>query len=57
MKFITSHREIFEMFDLNKDGIISFWEIHKVLNDLGKSLSEDEVVELLLGTENNGMCF
>lgn len=57
MRFITSHKEIFEMFDLNKDGIISFWEIHQVINDHGKPMTEEEVTDLLLDIDSDGKCF
>ena len=46
-KEVDRMREIFNVFDKNKDGFISASEIQCVMTSLGETLTEDEVNEML----------
>ena len=46
-KEVDIMREIFDVFDKNKDGFISASEIQCVMTSLGETLTEDEVNEMM----------
>ncbi len=39
----------FELFDLNKDGQISFEELKRVAEDLGEDMTDEELREMVAG--------
>ena len=39
----------FELFDLNKDGSISFEELKQVAQDLGEDMTDEELKEMIAG--------
>ena len=39
----------FELFDLDKDGVISFTELKKVAQDLGEDMTDEELREMIAG--------
>ncbi len=51
---IQEYREAFDLFDLDKNGLISAYEIRKIMKDLGNRLSESEANEIILKFDRNG---
>ena len=51
---IAEYREAFDLFDLDKNGLISAYEIRKIMKDLGNRLSESEANEIILKFDRNG---
>ena len=39
----------FDLFDLNKDGAISFDELKRVAEDLGEDMTDEELREMVAG--------
>ena len=39
----------FDLFDLNKDGVISFDELKRVAEDLGEDMTDEELREMISG--------
>jgi len=44
---IRTYREIFESYDINKDGVISTEELRKVSHKLGYRLSEEQIEDIM----------
>ena len=51
---IAEYREAFDLFDLDKNGLISPYEIQKIMKDLGNKLSMSEVEEIFRKFDTNG---
>jgi Ca2+-binding EF-hand superfamily protein len=51
---IAEYREAFDLFDLDKNGLISPYEIQKIMKDLGNKLSMSEVEEIFRKFDANG---
>ena len=51
---IQEYKEAFDLFDLDKNGLISAYEIRKIMKDLGNKLSESEANEIITKFDRNG---
>ena len=47
-------RDAFDLYDENKDGVISTKELHGVLNRLGIACSEDECRKMIVSVDKDG---
>lgn len=57
---IAELKEAFDMYDLNKDGVISIRELGTVMRSFGHNLSESDILEMVkqVDIDNNGsICF
>ena len=43
----TELENAFELFDLDKDGVISFDELKRVAEDLGEDMTDEELREMI----------
>ncbi|XP_069118558.1 calmodulin-like isoform X2 [Argopecten irradians] len=51
---IAEYREVFDVYDKNKDGVIEAKELEKVMRDLGQNPSTDEIIERISEGDING---
>ena len=51
---IEEYREAFNMFDLNKDGLLSAEEIFKMLKNYGYPMPKDEIRRLIAKIDSDG---
>ncbi|XP_068659613.1 probable calcium-binding protein CML18 [Aristolochia californica] len=47
-------RDAFEMYDLDKNGLISAKELHKVLHKLGESCSVEDCAKMICSVDSDG---
>lgn len=51
---ISEYKEAFDMFDENRDGLISADEISKIMKNFGNPVSKKEVREMIKGCDTSG---
>lgn len=51
---IAEFREVFQIFDKDKDGIILTKELGTVMRGLGQNPSDNEIAEMILEVDKNG---
>ncbi|KAJ8753687.1 hypothetical protein K2173_026363 [Erythroxylum novogranatense] len=51
---VSELRDAFDLYDQNKNGLISSAELHKVLNSLGMRCSVEECVKMISGVDSDG---
>ncbi|KAJ8772169.1 hypothetical protein K2173_027346 [Erythroxylum novogranatense] len=51
---VSDLRDAFDLYDQNKDGLISSAELHKVLNSLGIRCSAEECVKMISSVDSDG---
>ncbi|KAL8248523.1 hypothetical protein R6Q59_005391 [Mikania micrantha] len=47
-------REAFELYDLNKNGLISSTELHQILTRLGEKCTNDDCVKMIKSVDSDG---
>ncbi|VDK37163.1 unnamed protein product [Taenia asiatica] len=48
------YREAFSKFDVNNDGVIDSNDLKKLMKNIGKQLSDKEILEMILEADKNG---
>ena len=51
---ITEYKEAFDMFDLNKDGLLTVEEIFKMLKNYGYPMPKDEIKRMIAKIDSDG---
>ncbi|KAI3686670.1 hypothetical protein L1987_80353 [Smallanthus sonchifolius] len=47
-------QDAFELYDLNKNGLISVTELHQILKRLGESCNVDDCVNMIKSVDSDG---
>ncbi|CUT98993.1 calmodulin [Echinococcus multilocularis] len=51
---IDMYREAFNMFDVNKDGVIDTNDLKELMKNIGKQLNDRDILEMILEADENG---